>query len=97
MLSKLLEPLQAMTKLEGWGDADMAVGVKEKLPGLARVCAALILSLPRYGQLNSVDSLMEEIVAQLKVRQTQSILNNRYFMLAYLLTLTYYRLELLLS
>ncbi|KAL5964650.1 Cullin-associated NEDD8-dissociated protein 1 [Taenia solium] len=44
--------------------------IKGDLPIMARVCAELILQLPRYGQLNSIDSTLEEMVAELKKKTT---------------------------
>ncbi|KAH9279556.1 Cullin-associated Nedd8-dissociated protein 1 [Echinococcus granulosus] len=67
MLEKVLEPLADYTSVEM---SENFLLIREDLSILARVCAELILQLPRYGQLNSIDSTMEEMVAELKKKTT---------------------------
>ncbi|VDK35860.1 unnamed protein product [Taenia asiatica] len=67
MLEKVLEQLNDCTSVvlsENFSQ------IKGDLPIMARVCAELILQLPRYGQLNSIDSTLEEMVAELKKKTT---------------------------
>lgn len=64
MLEKLTEKIEVLTSVE----ADKAFfAVKDTIPTLSRISAELILQLPRYGQLNSVDSTLEAMCRGLKV------------------------------
>lgn len=71
MLEKVLGYLNGYTSVEL---CENFAQIKGNLPIMARVCAELILQLPRYGQLDSIDSTLEEMVAELKV-----LLKSLYF------------------
>ncbi|VDM16997.1 unnamed protein product [Hydatigera taeniaeformis] len=67
MLLKVLGQLDSYTSVEA---NEKFTEIKGNLPIMARVCAELILQLPRYGQLNSIDSTLEEMVEELKKKTT---------------------------
>ncbi|KAL5105662.1 Cullin-associated NEDD8-dissociated protein 1 [Taenia crassiceps] len=67
MLEKVLGQLDDCTSVEL---SEKFLQIKGNLPNLARACAELILQLPRYGQLDSIDSTLEDMVDELKKKTT---------------------------